>query len=172
MVTVSYDRVSSPVGDLLLVARNGGLAGVYLPGHRRGQVIAAGWRRDEPAVARAARQLDEYFAGERRAFDLPLSPAGTAFQRRVWEALGEIPYGATAGYGAIAAAIGRPGAARAVGHANARNPLSIVVPCHRVVGRAGALTGYGGGLEVKRRLLDHERRRARPESALPAAGSG
>src|SRR5205085_9923425 len=107
-----------------------------------------------------ARQLREFFAGERTAFELPLRPAGTPFQRAVWDALLEVPYGETTGYGALAQRLGRPGAARAVGLANARNPLAIVVPCHRVVGASGALTGYAGGLERKRFLLELEARGA------------
>ena len=106
----------------------------------------------------AARQVRQYLAGERRDFDLPLAPAGTDFQRTVWQALGEIPYGQTRTYGEIAAAIGRPGAARAVGAAAGRNPLWLVVPCHRCVGRGGALTGYAGGLWRKERLLALERK--------------
>jgi methylated-DNA-[protein]-cysteine S-methyltransferase len=105
----------------------------------------------------AAAQLEAYFAGELEDFDLPLAPEGTDFQRRVWDAVAAIPYGSTATYGGIAAAIGRPSACRAVGAANGRNPLPIVIPCHRVVGSAGALTGYGGGLDRKRALLDLER---------------
>jgi methylated-DNA-[protein]-cysteine S-methyltransferase len=111
-----------------------------------------------PDVARAARaQLGAYFAGELERFELPLAPAGTRFQRRVWDAVASIPYGATASYSEIAGAVGRRSACRAVGAANGRNPLPIVVPCHRVVGARGALTGYGGGLERKRALLDLER---------------
>ena len=110
-----------------------------------------------PVLSDAAAQLEAYFAGELDRFELPLSPHGTAFQRRVWDQVAAIPYGATTTYGAIAAAIGRPSACRAVGAANGRNPLPIVVPCHRVLGSEGALTGYGGGLERKRALLDLER---------------
>ena len=109
------------------------------------------------ALAGVRAQLAEYFAGERTRFDLELAPAGTPFQLEVWEALRRIPYGGTRSYGELAAELGRPGSARAVGAANARNPISIVVPCHRVVGSAGALTGYAGGVEAKRALLDLER---------------
>jgi methylated-DNA-[protein]-cysteine S-methyltransferase len=112
---------------------------------------------EDPQAARAAiEQLREYFAGERSEFDLPLAPGGTAFQQRVWQALRTIPYGTTTSYGAIARAIGRPTASRAVGMANGRNPIGIVVPCHRVVGSTGALTGYGGGIERKEWLIAHE----------------
>ena len=107
-----------------------------------------------PVLARAARELAEYLAGERRRFTVPLAPGGTVFQRQVWDALATIPYGETRTYAQIAAAVGRPRACRAVGMANHRNPLSIVVPCHRVVGATGSLTGYGGGLEAKRFLLE------------------
>jgi methylated-DNA-[protein]-cysteine S-methyltransferase len=111
-----------------------------------------------PGVARAVRaQLGAYFAGELERFELPLAPSGTRFQRHVWDAVAAIPYGATASYSEIAAAVARPSACRAVGAANGRNPLPILVPCHRVVGATGALTGYGGGLERKRALLDLER---------------
>lgn len=104
-------------------------------------------------LERAAAQLAAYFAGERRSFDLPLAPGGTAFQQRVWKALMEIPYGRTVTYGQLAAAIGSPRACRAVGQANNRNPIAIIVPCHRVIGASGALTGYAGGLEIKEYLL-------------------
>ena len=104
----------------------------------------------------AARQLAEYFAGRRRAFDLPLAPAGTPFQQQVWRQLLQIPFGSTCSYGALARAVGRPSASRAVGAANGRNPISIIIPCHRVIGSDGSLTGYGGGEPAKRWLLDHE----------------
>jgi methylated-DNA-[protein]-cysteine S-methyltransferase len=147
----------SPVGDLLLAADRTGLRGVFLDPHDppRG---AGTWVRDDadPLLVAAGEQLDAYFAGRLRAFDLPLAPYGTPFQLRVWEALRAIPYGATASYGELARRIGAPTASRAVGAANGRNPLSIVVPCHRVVGSKGTLTGYAGGLERKRRLLDLE----------------
>lgn len=157
-----YTVVPSEIGDLLVLARGEAVAGVYMPEHRRAPALPAEARRDDAGLRAAADQLEAYLAGERRGFDLPLAAEGTAFQRRVWAALREIPYGETEGYGALAARIGSPGAARAVGLANARNPVSIIVPCHRVVGRTG-LTGYAGGLERKRWLLDLERRvAARP----------
>ncbi len=109
-------------------------------------------------LVETARQLGEYFAGERRVFDLPLGPDGTGFQRLVWRALGTIPFGETRAYGTIAHAIGRPSASRAVGAANGKNPISIIVPCHRVIGASGALTGYAGGVAAKEWLLGHERR--------------
>jgi len=104
-------------------------------------------------------QLEEYFAGTRTVFELPVAPAGTAFQQRVWDELQRIGFGETVSYGELAARIGRPGSARAAGSANAANPVSIIIPCHRVIGTDGSLTGYGGGLEAKRRLLEHERPR-------------
>ena len=119
-------------------------------------------------LARAAAQLRAYFAGERTVFDLPLAPDGSGFQRLVWQALERIPYGVTRSYGELAAAIGRPAASRAVGSANSRNPISIIVPCHRVIGANGALTGYAGGMRAKRWLLEHEQRHA-GERALRAS---
>lgn len=144
------DAVDTPLGALWLEADDRGLTSVSF--HPvQGSACPEG-------VARAARaQLAAYFAGELERFDLPLAAGGTEFQRRVWDAVAAIPYGTTASYSEVAAAVGRPGACRAVGAANGRNPLAIVIPCHRVVGAAGALTGYGGGLERKRALLDLER---------------
>ena len=112
---------------------------------------------DHPAFKKLAKQLDEYFAGSRRQFDVPLDPVGTAFQTDVWSALRKIPYGKTLTYAAQAATIGRPNAARAVGAANGKNPLSIVIPCHRVIGSNGKLTGFAGGIDTKRFLLNHEK---------------
>jgi methylated-DNA-[protein]-cysteine S-methyltransferase len=151
-----YALIESPLGDLLAVGDDDGLTGLYLPTGKRPVRPAAAWQRRDEAFAEVAEQLADYFAGERREFDLALRPSGTAFQHRVWGALREIPYGETRSYGAIAAEIGVPGAARAVGLANGQNPISIIVPCHRVVGASGALTGYGGGLPAKQWLLGHE----------------
>jgi len=148
--------IESPLGDLLAVRDDEGLTGLYLPTGKHPRTPAAGWQRRDDAFADVAEQLADYFAGDRRDFDLPLRPSGTAFQSRVWGALREIPYGETRSYGAVAAEIGVPGAARAVGLANGQNPISIIVPCHRVVGASGALTGYGGGLPAKQWLLGHE----------------
>jgi len=156
-IRFAYTTMPSPLGDLLLVAGEEGLAGVYTGGHKGGPAVHDGWRRDPAALAEPRRQLDAYFASELEAFDLPLAPRGTPWQLRVWEALRAIPFATTASYREIAARVCAPSAARAVGHANGRNPLSIVVPCHRVIGAGGALTGYGGGVERKRWLLDHER---------------
>jgi methylated-DNA-[protein]-cysteine S-methyltransferase len=146
-----YDTIDSPLGELLLTGDGEALTGVHMDG-----APDPGWRRDPAPFRDAADQLRAYFAGELRDFDLPLAPRGTAFQRAVWNALRAVPYGRTVGYGELAARIGRPGAARAVGAANGRNPIAIVIPCHRVIGADGTLTGYGGGLARKRRLLDLE----------------
>jgi methylated-DNA-[protein]-cysteine S-methyltransferase len=147
----------SPVGLLTLVAADGALAGVYMEQHRHRPAQETFGERDDTAFAAVTEQLAEYFARERGGFDLPTTVRGTPFQRSVWTALRDIPYGETISYGELAARIGRPTAVRAVGLANGRNPISIVVPCHRVVGSTGDLTGYGGGLERKRHLLDFER---------------
>jgi methylated-DNA-[protein]-cysteine S-methyltransferase len=147
-----YALLASPVGELLMsVDSQDRLTRLHFPG--RTQAIPREWLRDEDALAEPSRQLREYFASERTDFELALAPAGTPFQRQVWEALRAIPYGTTVSYGEIARAVGQPGAARAVGGANNRNPIAIVIPCHRVIGASGSLTGYGGGLERKRTLL-------------------
>ncbi len=149
-----HRTIGSPLGPLLLVAEGEALVAVHLPG--RHAAPPAG-EEDAPVLADAADQLAGYFAGERTAFDLPLAPRGTPFQLAVWEALRRIPYGETRSYAQVAREIGRADRVRAVGGANARNPLAIVVPCHRVVGSDGSLTGYAGGLACKRALLDLER---------------
>lgn len=156
---VIHSEVATPLGELVVGADGDSVTSVRFAQHARLAPLTRASRRDDGAAVlrEAARQLAAYFAGELRSFALPLAPPGSAFQRRAWEALAEIPYGETATYGALARRLGAPGHARAVGHANARNPLSIFVPCHRVVGARGALTGYAGGLARKRWLLDHER---------------
>ena len=148
--------VRSPVGPLQLYAEDAKLVWLRLP-DRRGPVgaDAAVAARDDVLV-RAAAQLAEYFAGTRRVFELPLAPPGTAFQSQVWRALLKIPFGDTRSYGQLARTLRRPSASRAVGAANGSNPIAIIVPCHRVIGSSGALTGYGGGLDMKRWLLAHE----------------
>jgi methylated-DNA-[protein]-cysteine S-methyltransferase len=156
-MTVATLFVESPVGRLRLVAADGGLAEVAFAAGRRILPPATGDGAGNPVLEAARVQLGEYFAGRRTAFDLPLAPRGTAFQQAVWAALLAIPFGETRSYGEIARAVGRPSAPRAVGAANGSNPLAIVVPCHRVVGSDGSLTGYGGGMERKRWLLSHER---------------
>jgi methylated-DNA-[protein]-cysteine S-methyltransferase len=145
--------VASPLGPLLLAGDGHAVTGLWTDGRRPDP----GWTHDEGAFAAARAALDAHFAGRPAASDVPLAPAGTAFQLAVWTALRAIPRGQTRTYGELAAALGRPRAARAVGAANARNPIAILVPCHRLVGAGGALTGYAGGLERKRALLALER---------------
>lgn len=150
-----YTNYDSPVGQLLLAATDTGLAGVYFENHKHFKG-STGWQRgDSHAVLVMARQqLQEYFSGRRQAFQVPLDmSAGTPFQQSVWQALLRIPFGATASYGELAQQLGKPSAARAVGAANGRNPVSIIVPCHRVIAGSGALTGYAGGLHNKQALL-------------------
>ncbi len=151
---MNYTVIESPVGELLASAdATGHITGLhFLDGHRT-PLRGSDWVRDERPLAQLRLQLEEYFAGERREFELDLAPSGTSFQLSVWRALRAIPYGKTTSYGEIAAAAGQPGAARAVGGANNRNPIAIVIPCHRVIGASGSLTGYGGGLPRKRQLL-------------------
>jgi methylated-DNA-[protein]-cysteine S-methyltransferase len=147
-----YSTLSSPVGELLLVSNGQALTAVSLsPAEPQKE-----WRRDNELLQTAREQLRAYFAGELVNFELPLAPAGTAFQRRVWDELRRIEFGRTTSYGAIARSLGQPGAARPVGAANGRNPIAIIVPCHRVIGSNGTLTGYGGGLDRKEWLLQHE----------------
>jgi methylated-DNA-[protein]-cysteine S-methyltransferase len=152
----------SPLGPLGLCARGDELVAIYLPDQ---SPPAEARPRVTPVLATASIQLAEYFAGTRCEFDLPLGARGTGFQQLVWRALLAIPYGATASYGEIARAIGRPSASRAVGAANGKNPLAIVVPCHRVIGANGTLVGYGGGMPAKRWLLEHEAAVARRAAA-------
>ena len=154
----SYTVIDSPIGKLTLVATDGVLAGLYMERQRHLPATETFGRPDPAPFAETIRQLDEYFAGNRTSFDLPLAMAGTEFQRRVWDGLCDIPYGETMSYGELAATLGKPAASRAVGLANGRNPISVIVPCHRVVGSTGSLTGYGGGLERKLFLLDFERK--------------
>jgi methylated-DNA-[protein]-cysteine S-methyltransferase len=155
----THTVIDSPFGHLTLVATNGVLAGLYMVRQRHRPAEETFGERDadgEP-FAKVEGQLKEYFAGLRRDFDLPLAFAGTPFQQRVWTALCEIPYGETVSYGTLADVLGQPTASRAVGLANGKNPIGIIVPCHRVIGANGSLTGYGGGLDRKRYLLDFER---------------
>ena len=144
------------MGELTLVAENGAMTGVYFARHRRRPDPAAFGRRDDTGFAEPIRQLAEYFAGERTEFDVPLAPHGDAFDRRVWELLSAIPYGQTRTYADVARQLGDASLAQAVGAANGRNPLCVIVPCHRVVGSDGSLTGYAGGLDRKRFLLELE----------------
>ena len=158
-----HDRIKSPIGPIVLAGNGHTLSFVGLPESRHPLNIPAGWIHRPQAFAEARRQFDAYFAGELVEFDLPLEPHGTEFQQRVWKALRAIPYATTISYAELARRVGNPKASRAVGLANGANPLSIIVPCHRVIGANGSLTGYGGGLEAKKYLLDLERRHAPPE---------
>jgi methylated-DNA-[protein]-cysteine S-methyltransferase len=153
-VTSYYTTVDSPIGALLLISDGEALTGLYMEPHGD---QAGGAVHDEAPLAGPVEQLRAYFAGELTSWDVPLKPAGTEFQRRVWAELAHIPYGHTTSYGEIATTLGNPTASRAVGLANGRNPISVILPCHRVIGADGSLTGYGGGLPRKRWLLDHER---------------
>lgn len=151
----------SPIGTLLLVGNDQALHGLYMQDGRKPKQIDSDWEHTASCFADVKAQLREYFAGERVAFDLALAMDGTPFERRVWSALTEIPYGETCSYGELARSLGQPTAARAVGLANGRNPIAVIVPCHRVIGADGTLTGYGGGLERKRILLELESGQAR-----------
>jgi methylated-DNA-[protein]-cysteine S-methyltransferase len=151
---VLYTTVGSPIGELLVVGDERALRGLYVL--EGGVAVAPAWRRADAPFADLRAQLDEYFAGRRTAFALSLELEGTPFQRLVWRALQEIPYGETVAYSELARRIGRPSASRAVGAANGRNAIAVIVPCHRVIGTEGGLTGYGGGVERKRFLLDLE----------------
>ena len=158
-MTTLYTEMKSPLGTLLLTAEDGSLVGVHFPGQKHDRPRQPHWQRadHDPVLAQARTQLAEYFAGRRARFDLPLAARGTPFQQAVWQALLAVPFGGTSTYGAIAAAIRRPRAVRAVGAAIGANPIGIVVPCHRIIGRDGSLTGYAGGLERKAKLLELER---------------
>jgi methylated-DNA-[protein]-cysteine S-methyltransferase len=152
----TYTTIPSPVGELVLVGRDGVLTALEPASGEGALRIGETWVRDDAAFPEARAQLEAYFDGGLREFELPLAPEGTPFEQRVWAALREIPYGATTSYGQVAAHIGVPNAARAVGAAVGRNPLMLLVPCHRVVGADGSLTGFRAGLDRKRRLLAHE----------------
>jgi methylated-DNA-[protein]-cysteine S-methyltransferase len=160
---LTFSRLPTPVGELVITASDTAVTGVFFPTSRRGPAPThqAGWleARDGPAadlLAMARKQLEEYFARQRTTFDLPLEALGSAFEHRVWNALRAIPFGTTTTYGALAKQLGDRNATRAVGLANGKNPIPIIVPCHRVVGAKGELTGFGGGLDCKRWLLEHE----------------
>jgi len=163
--TLRYTSIDSPIGELLLVGDGDALHGLFMQAGGKPKAITPGWEHDPPTLAHACIQLAEYFAGERTGFDLELVMHGTTFQRRVWRALQDIPYGQTISYGELARRIGQPSAARAVGLANGRNPISVIVPCHRVIGANGTLTGYGGGTERKRLLLNLEANATAPRLA-------
>ena len=166
-----YACIPSPVGDLLAVADRGALVELSFDARRalaRRHKTASEPLREAPReFTRVRKQLDAYFGGELRDFELPLAPVGAPFEQRVWRVLQDIPYGTTTSYGAIARGLGAPNAARAVGAANGRNPIAIVIPCHRVIGSTGGLTGYGGGLPRKRLLLDLESRHSGLFETIP-----
>jgi len=153
-----YTYLPSPIGALLLVADEAGLRQINFPKQGAPAKPDSGWSENSAPFAECSRQLRAYFAGELESFDLPLSPQGTPFQQKVWGELCKIPYGETTSYGELARRIGNPNASRAVGLANGSNPIPIIIPCHRVIGSNGKLTGYGGGLPIKEKLLGLERR--------------
>jgi methylated-DNA-[protein]-cysteine S-methyltransferase len=154
--------MESPIGPVLFLGDENGLVALHLEKKRHGPEQPASCERNDEVFAAARDQMAAYFKGELQEFDVPLAAFGTPFQRTVWRALMDIPFGETESYGALAKRIGHEGAARAVGLANGHNPIAVIVPCHRVIGADGSLTGYGGGIERKKWLLEHERRFARP----------
>lgn len=158
MNTMSYCEIESPVGMLFLVADQAGLRQINFCNGRHPAKLDPSWIQNPKPMKEAIRQLKAYFAGKLQDFDLPLSPQGTPFQLGVWKRLCDIPYGETISYGELARRIGNPNASRAVGLANGSNPIPIIIPCHRVIGSNGKLTGYGGGLPIKEKLLALERR--------------
>ncbi len=153
-----YCYYDSPLGRMLLVGIDGVLEELHFPNSTERQEVPEDWQDSAARFKEAIRQLREYFAAARQEFDLPIAPRGTPFQERVWQELRRIPFGETASYGAIAERIGNPKACRAVGLANSKNPIPIIIPCHRIIGKDGSLTGFGGGLTVKQQLLDLESR--------------
>jgi methylated-DNA-[protein]-cysteine S-methyltransferase len=156
MNTIFTTTVDSPIGPLTLTAADGLLTGVHMHEQRHAPAASTEWIRDDAWFTQVTGQLEAYFAGELTTFDLPMRLSGTEFQRKVWSGLQAIPYGETISYGELARRVGNPAASRAVGLANGRNPIAIIVPCHRVIGSNGQLTGYGGGIDRKVWLLEHE----------------
>ena len=167
-MSTTHTTIDSPLGELILVAENAALSGVYFPGHWTRPDPATFGERSERGLEQVEEQLAEYFAGERTSFELPTSVAGSTFQRQVWDLIDRIPYGQTTTYGQLAHELGNPALARRVGQAVSHNPLSVIVPCHRVVGRDGSLTGSAGGLQRKRFLLDLEAAPGRCEDPAPS----
>lgn len=153
---MEFTLAPSPIGPLLLAGDDGALRFLLFQSGSKARGPDPAWTENPRPFREAVRQLDAYFAGKLRRFDLPLAPEGTPFQRTVWEELQRIPYGETISYGELARRVGNPNASRAAGLANGSNPIAIVIPCHRVIGSTGKLTGFGGGIEVKRRLLEIE----------------
>ena len=156
--TTCFTIIDSPVGQLFVQGDGESVTGLYLPQHKWWARPAPSWEETDAPFATVREQLAQYFAGERQQFDVPIKMAGTPFQQRVWQELIGIPFGMTITYGELALRVGNPAASRAVGAANGRNPISIIVPCHRVIGSTGKLTGYGGGVDKKQWLLEWERR--------------
>ncbi len=154
---IYFDYLGSPLGELLIVGDGQRVTRLYLPNHKRAVQPDASWRQSTAPFQQAREELAEYFAGQRKTFEVSVRGAGTPFQQRVWQELVQIPFGTTISYAELARRVGQPNASRAVGNANGRNPISIIVPCHRVIGADGRLTGYAGGLDNKRWLLDLER---------------
>jgi methylated-DNA-[protein]-cysteine S-methyltransferase len=171
--TTYYMTMPSPIDDLLLLSNGNALIGLHMEQTSKGGAIEAGWRRDPGPFREVVRQLQAYFDGELRRFDVPLMVQGTDFQQRVWAALQALRFGERVSYGELARRIGNPGASRAVGLANGRNRIGIIIPCHRVIAAGGKLGGYGGGLGRKEWLLEHEAtllaRSQSPETGIPAA---
>ncbi|MCP3890681.1 MAG: methylated-DNA--[protein]-cysteine S-methyltransferase [Desulfobulbaceae bacterium] len=153
-----YCYYPSPIGELLLTGSSGILQEIYFPCEAENITISTSMTENKTSFSPVRKQLSEYFAGERKTFSIPFSPAGTPFQGRVWMELQKIPYGHTASYGEIAERIGNPKACRAIGMANGKNPIPIIIPCHRIIGKDGSMTGFGGGLKIKKFLLDLEQR--------------
>ena len=168
---VRYTTITSPIGDLMIVGDGEVVTNLSMESHDDTKpTIESDWKRDSSAFAEVRVQLHEYFGGERDEFSVPLAPSGTAFRMKVWATLVRIPFGATATYGEVAASIGNPAASRAVGMANHYNPIAIMIPCHRVIGASGSLTGYGGGLDRKTFLLGLEQTRAGSGSSSATQG--
>lgn len=157
-MTTCYTYIDSPLGQICLQGDGEFVTGLHMPGHKHWRGVDPEWRKSDASFTAVLEQLAEYFAGDRQQFDAPLKLAGTPFQQQVWQELTKIPFGETISYAELARRVGRVSATRAVGHANGRNPISIIVPCHRVIAADGKLTGYGGGLDKKEWLLAWERR--------------
>ncbi|MBT8146882.1 MAG: methylated-DNA--[protein]-cysteine S-methyltransferase [Gammaproteobacteria bacterium] len=162
METVYYDYLDSPIGSLMLAGDGENLVELGFPDGKAARRHQPGWVLDSEPFTECKRQLQRYFAGNLRDFDIPLAPRGTEFQLLVWDALRTIPYGETVSYGELARQIGRPAASRAVGAANGKNPIPVIIPCHRVIGSTGSLVGFGGGLPTKQQLLALEREAIAP----------
>ncbi|MEK7832126.1 MAG: methylated-DNA--[protein]-cysteine S-methyltransferase [Acidobacteriota bacterium] len=160
-MTIFYTQIESPIERILITSDGESLTGLHMVEHRHYEVLTDDWKLDDAVkpFAETRKQMAAYFAGELTEFDLPLAMHGTEFQQQVWQELRSIPFGVTISYGQLAQRVGNPNSSRAVGAANGRNPISIIIPCHRVIGSNGKLTGYGGGMERKEWLLAHESKR-------------